>query len=247
MKRRSVRLGSVLLAAVVIAALSAGPAFASPLGDRMRRLPNGQSTNWSGYAALGSLTKPAAGAVSEVEGTWTVPAVTGTGAKYSATWVGIDGYASTTVEQCGTEQDLVNGVATYSAWWEMYPKFAVTISTMTIDAGDVMSGKVEYIGNKQFRLTISDTTKGTSFSTDQFGRSAKRSSAEWILESPSASYLPNFGTQYFGGAYATLLGTRASISNWAYDAISLVDTQGNAHAVPTGLTNGGTDFTIKQQ
>ena len=54
------------------------------------------SSNWSGYAIE---TNP--GDVSKVSGTWKVPAVTGSSTAYSAYWVGIDGYSSSTVEQSG--------------------------------------------------------------------------------------------------------------------------------------------------
>ena len=54
------------------------------------------SSNWSGYAVTGS-----AGSVTSPSGSWTVPAVTGSRftTAYAAFWVGIDGFASNTVEQ----------------------------------------------------------------------------------------------------------------------------------------------------
>ena len=55
-----------------------------------------ESTNWAGYAVVGS-------DVSDVVGTWIQPAVTcSSQTAYVATWVGIDGYSSDTVEQTGT-------------------------------------------------------------------------------------------------------------------------------------------------
>ena len=57
--------------------------------------------------------------MSAVYGSWIVPTVSGSssGKTYSAVWVGIDGYASdSTVEQIGTEQDVVNGTPVYQAW-----------------------------------------------------------------------------------------------------------------------------------
>jgi hypothetical protein len=52
------------------------------------------STNWSGFA----VTAPT-GSVSNVEGSWIVPAVSRSrGSTYSSYWVGIDGYSSSTVE-----------------------------------------------------------------------------------------------------------------------------------------------------
>ena len=84
---------------------------------------NTTSTNWSGYAVQ---TNSASTAVNSVSGSWTVPTVTGTLTAYSSEWVGIDGSNSYTVEQIGTESDLVKVQgqyqAQYYAWYEMYPK-----------------------------------------------------------------------------------------------------------------------------
>ena len=50
---------------------------------------------------------------------------------YSAFWVGLGGYASTArkhLEQVGTEADCdSNGVAHYSAWYELVPQASVTV------------------------------------------------------------------------------------------------------------------------
>ena len=78
------------------------------------------STNWSGYA----VTAPK-GAVTDVVGSWVVPSIQSPAGSKSAgiirSWVGIDGYSSSTVEQIGTDSDIVNGVPQYFAWYEFYP------------------------------------------------------------------------------------------------------------------------------
>src|SRR5437660_833616 len=102
------------------------------------------STNWSGYAAETNMFSPQGGAVSAVSANWTVPAVTGGGTAYSSMWVGIDGYSSPTVEQIGTDSDLVNGVPTYYAWYEMYPSYSVTISSVAVHVGDQVNASVNY-------------------------------------------------------------------------------------------------------
>src|SRR3989442_10465896 len=59
-----------------------------------------QSTNWSGYAVTG-----ASGSVTDVKGSWTVPAIQGTCPdtnQYSSVWVGIDGFSSATLQQTCT-------------------------------------------------------------------------------------------------------------------------------------------------
>src|SRR5215813_10003376 len=73
-------------------------------------LREGTSLNWSGYQVVdGSLGSPASDVVTEVAGSWIIPRVTGAGARFSSLWVGIDGFADGTVEQIGTEQDVVIG------------------------------------------------------------------------------------------------------------------------------------------
>lgn len=111
-------------------------------------------------------------------------------------WVGIDGYASNTVEQLGTSSDYnpTTGQITYSAWWEMYPKFSHQISAMSVNPGDDIQASVQFIptgssaknsdrGN--FVLSLTDTTTGKSFTTTQGPLQPgfyQRSSAEWIVE-----------------------------------------------------------------
>jgi hypothetical protein len=79
------------------------------------------SYNWSGYAITGSK-----GSTTDVKGSWVVPAVNCSAAPagYSAFWVGIDGFSSSSVEQIGTDSDCVSlnghqqGTPTYYAWFE---------------------------------------------------------------------------------------------------------------------------------
>src|SRR5947209_2194209 len=96
------------------------------------------STNWSGYAV-----QAPAGSVTAVYGSWMVPAVTGKGTSYSSAWVGIDGFASRTVEQIGTDSDLSAGQPVYYAWYEMYPHPAVSLS-LKVQPGDTISASVTY-------------------------------------------------------------------------------------------------------
>ncbi|MHB8105887.1 MAG: G1 family glutamic endopeptidase [Candidatus Cryosericum sp.] len=173
------------------------------------RIPakEGTSTNWSGYAVYAAPSKKSQSeSWTDVSGTWTVPAVSGSANSYSSIWVGLDGYSSNTVEQIGTEQDVNGaGVATYSAWYEMYPAMSMNIS-YAVSAGDIMKAEVQYTNKKQFVLTLIDTSKPWTFSVAKASGSAKRSSAEWIVEAPwSGGVLPlaDFGTAGFSGAVAT--------------------------------------------
>jgi hypothetical protein len=206
------------------------------------------STNWSGYAIKSGL-----GAVTSVAGTWQVPSVTGTLNGHVATWVGIDGWSSPTVEQVGTEVEVIAGRATYYAWYEMYPSASITITSLTVKAGDTISAQVSYAAGK-YTLQLTNTSqKNASFTITQTAPSLQRSSAEWIVEAPSggAGILPlaNFGTQTFSGAKTTINGTTGAIDNakWAngVEQINMTDQFGHTLDKTSALTNTGTPATSK--
>jgi hypothetical protein len=203
------------------------------------------STNWSGYAASTS-----AGAVTAVSGAWIVPTVTGTGSgtTYSSAWVGIDGFNSSTVEQTGTEMDVTNGKASYSAWYEIYPNAPVTIP-INVHPGDAISASVTYNGGGKFTLKLSDSDGNQSYTTTQSLANPQLSSAEWIVEAPSSSRgvlpLANFGSVTFTTASATISNTNATINNssaWAaatLNQINMESTQGTVEATTSGIIGSG--------
>jgi peptidase A4-like protein len=73
-----------------------------------------------------------------------------------AYWVGIDGYSDGTVEQVGTEQDWANGSPVYYAWFEVYPRFAYKIVNFPVTPGDTMAAEVKYLGNRTYKLTMTN-------------------------------------------------------------------------------------------
>jgi len=239
---------AIVLIAVMLVTI---PAYAAPGAPRIPGLRLGTSTNWSGYAVETNLVTPAANAVTDVKGSWMVTTVTPTPpySAYSASWIGIDGYSSGTVEQIGTEADWVNGKAVYSAWYEMYPKWSKTISSLTVRPGDVMTAEVAYTTKNGFVLTLRDTTTSRTFTTSQKSGAANRSSAEWIVEAPwSGGTLPlaNFGVIPFTGASATINRHTGTISDglWQYDPLTMVGSTGTTLAVPSSLTAGGSAFSM---
>lgn len=202
------------------------------------------STNWSGYAIAGG-----PGSISYVAGSWNVPAVSNTSG-FSATWVGIDGFNSRTVEQIGTESDFVGGQASYYAWYEMYPNPTVQIP-QPIQPGDAITASVAYAAGTGFTLTINDSSWSTPF-TQTIQSSAPRTSAEWVVESPSVGnhVLPidNFGTETFSSASATVGGTTGSIKTTApktqVDQIDMVGSRGTLKDSTSALNPAGTGFTV---
>jgi hypothetical protein len=180
-----------------------------PLVVHKRRDSTWESYNWSGYAVTG-----ASGSVTDVKGSWVVPAIQGTCPstnQYSSFWVGIDGFSSNSVEQLGTDSDCQNGVPTYYAWFEFYPHPMFIINNLAVNVGDKVSAEVKYSGNNTFTASITDVSTGHAFSTTTTMRRAQRSSAEWIAEAPSSvgGVLPlaNFGVVDFGADYTSVNNT----------------------------------------
>jgi hypothetical protein len=215
-------------------------------GPRTKAVPAGQvtSTNWSGYAGATSFTNPTAHSVTAVSGSWIVPTVKASGGTtYSSLWVGIDGYNSSTVEQLGTEHDIVNGVQQNYAWFEMYPGGSYLISGFPLNPGDVISASVVYSGNNIFVLTIMNDTQNVSFvvpTSYTHSTTALRESAEWIMEAPYYNGilpLSNFGTGYFIGCAATINGVAAPIGNssWKNVGIEMVTNSGAAKDTTSAL------------
>jgi hypothetical protein len=137
------------------------------------------SANWSGYAASGGN-----GSFKSVSANWTQPTGhCGSGNGYSSFWVGLDGFNSSTVEQTGSEVDCTGGSPQYYAWWEMYPGASHNFAS-PVAPGDHFSASVSYNGGSSYILKITDSTKGWSHTLNKSLSSAKRSSAEVIVEAP---------------------------------------------------------------
>jgi hypothetical protein len=217
------------------------------------------STNWGGYVGVSSLINPLKNSVSAVYGSWIVPAIKASvNSSYSAIWIGIDGYNSSTVEQIGTGHDYINGVAQHYAWFEMYPGGSFLINNFPVNVGDVISASVEYTSNNIFILRLYNDTKKVSFtvptSYTTLSSPADRSSAEWIVEAPYFNGilpLANFSTDYMWGCRAKIKGVLANIKNtsWSNIAVTMVKTSAVNKAVPSDILpdNGSFFITWKQQ
>jgi hypothetical protein len=192
------------------------PRHHGPIRDRTEHGDGtSTSTNWSGYAVLGS-------SFTWAKGSWVVPTASCTGVtrdQYAAFWVGLDGYSSTTVEQTGTDSDCVGKNPSYYAWYEFYPSASFEITSVPVKPGDVISAIVYYDSAiEKFVIEIIDETTGKSFVKAQAVSGAVRSSAEWITEAPCCTAgggilpLSDFGTVSFGKD-----ATAVAATNWALD------------------------------
>jgi hypothetical protein len=171
--------------------------------------------------------------------------------------VGIDGDPSATVEQDGTDSDCAGGTPNYYAWYETYGPSntnppanggaSVTIPSLTVNPGDLMTGTVTVSGTT-FTLTITDDTSGHSFSIPEVWSVPQRSSAEWIVERPqvggSLASLTNFGVASFSSATATTTGSPLSIQALGGQPIEMTNAaRTSLLALPGPLTGGGEGFT----
>lgn len=200
------------------------------------------STNWAGYAVDSTV-----GSVTDVKGSWIVPAVSTLTPKkddYSSFWVGIDGDTSNTVEQIGTDCDVIDGIPKYSTWYEFYPQNPVKINSMKIKPGDKISAEVNYNPSlNKYTVYITDTDPSgnvQSFSTSPSNvKPAKRNSAEWITEATSKR-LANFNQVYFSSNYATISGTENSLGLFTTaNPITMVGNSGLPRATPSELSTDG--------
>ena len=223
---------------------------------RRRNMTQVGSDNWSGYADIN-------GTYSSVSSTWTEPSVSctqssgsggflglfgtagGYNTTYSSFWVGLDGYASSSVEQTGTAADCTGSGPTYYAWWEMFPAGENQLSSTQypVSAGDTMTGTVTSTSASSYTLSLTDAQHHWTFSMPVSGSSYARSSAEWVAEAPSScsllfcSALPlsNFGQVTFSNARATSTeGTTGPISGFTDAAITMSD-NGTTLATPGPL------------
>ncbi|HAM02296.1 MAG TPA: hypothetical protein DCQ30_08755 [Acidimicrobiaceae bacterium] len=174
------------------------------------------SSNWSGYAVSTTSPStlpcvPASGVnYTSVSGSWTVPRVTGSGTAYSAVWAGIDGFTNSSLIQSGTEQDVINGVPHYNAWWEILPAPETPISSITVSPGDSITVTITRGSGGKWTITLTDGTQ--SFTTQQ-SYSGPGTSAEWVVEAPTVggrvATLANYGSTAFDNG--TVNGSAVSI------------------------------------
>jgi hypothetical protein len=230
LRGRAVLLAAALAAVLGVGALGAGPLGVGPAAADAATL-HVTSSNWAGYAA-----RRTGVAFHRVSGSWTVPTVdcASGGSAYSANWVGLGGYATTSkaLEQLGTESDCsASGKASYSAWFEIVPA-AATTAHVTIRPGDAITASATVTGHR-VTLTIANTTRGTKVTKSVIVSTVDTSSAEWIVEAPSLctgsadascrqTALANVGTTGFTAARATTSSDHVgTVLDSAWNAIAL--------------------------
>jgi hypothetical protein len=210
------------------------------------------SSNWSGYCVVSDLSAPQP-QVTSVGASWTVVAVNvSIGNSYSAAWIGVGGQYDDTLIQAGTEQDSINGRATYSAWYELLPHYPVTIDSLNISPGDKITASISLSDRttNAWLIEINDTTNGQSFKKS-LAYASSMLSAEWIVEAPTTinriATLADFGQITFTDCRATVGGETGTIRSFPSSKIILNTRQSITLVTVSTLASEGSSFTVSYE
>lgn len=181
-----------------------------------------------------------------VSGTWTVPAVSGTGTGESgdASWVGIGGVNSSDLIQAGTDNTVnADGSVTVIAFYELLPNPAMQITSLKVSVGDTISASVAQQPDGSWTITVSDVTTAKNY-TINVAYTSNYASAEWIEEDPSytnGTLVPfdKFSHVVFSSGNATMNGTLTAVASSNAQPITMVDSSSNPLATPSVFTTDG--------
>ncbi|KND86593.1 Aspergillopepsin-2 [Tolypocladium ophioglossoides CBS 100239] len=193
------------------------------------------SSNWAGAVQIGN-------GFTRVEGTITVPQVSGEANSAVSAWVGIDGdTCSSAILQTGVS---FYGDGSFDAWYEWIPDVAHSFANfqfgvgdqirMTVDASSLTAGvaTLENLSNGQ---TVSHTFSNPPSSLCE-------TNAEWIVEDfeSNGQLVPfaNFGSVTFTGASASGSGGTVTPSG-----ATIFDIRDQSGTVLTDCSTSGNDLT----
>jgi len=206
------------------------------------------SSAWCGYSVSSSLQKPQP-QVTSVSASWTIPTINlSLDTAYSAAWIGMGGQFDETLIQVGTEHDSVVGQETYSVWYELLPRRPVTISSIDVSPGDIVTASISLTDSaaNMWTIQIRDITTGNSFQRSLVYDSSMLT-AEWIVERPliggRISPLVDFGRITFTGCSATINGVTGNVSSFPSSRFTM-NNQNSDIATASQLASSGTSFSV---
>ncbi len=149
-----------------------------------------------------------------VSAQWKIPAAPATLGSYVAQAVGIGGFQTSDLLAVGTQEQAVQGQASYVAFWETAPGNEVAIGSVPVHPGDRVAASLHEVSPGQWQITLRDLTSGQTF-TQVVSYDSSRSSAEILLADPSqgGSILPlgDFGRLVFSHGKVTRNGSTLPI------------------------------------
>ena len=206
------------------------------------------STNWAGYAASGKDDR-----FRYVRATFFVPYADcrSTPDSFSSHWVGLDGFASPTVEQTGVLAACDGTKPVYQAWYEMFPRLPVYPDIKIRPGQSIVASVFRQSGTGTFTIRLTDTTNGHHFTRTLSCPSrvrCRRASAEVISEAPSTggTILPlsDFRAENFGGVKVTdQAGHHSRLRSARWDTFKITNVSRGSKRVmdqPTTLFRGST-------
>ena len=203
-----------------------------------------ESRNWAGYAATG-------GTFTAVSATWNVPqfAPDSPGGA-DAIWVGIGGVRGTDLIQAGTQETVSGrGSTDYQAWVEMLPEASRPVP-LPINAGDSISVSVQEQSSGSWLVVFKNNTSGKSYQLT-LAYASSHSSAEWVVEAPSARRgrilrLDAFGSVSFSDAATVKDDQRLTVAQAGARPITMIGARRQALARPSALNQDGASFDVLQ-
>jgi hypothetical protein len=148
----------------------------------------------------------------------------------------------------GTEQDSIDGVGTYSAWYELLPHAEDTIDSLNISPGDRITASISLTdpSTNTWSLEIHDYTGGQSYQ-NRVVYASSMLSAEWIVERPRVNNLlrslADFSKLTFNDCSATVNGKAETISSLPFIEVTLISQNTRLTSV-SPLASNGTSFTV---
>ncbi|SPJ88819.1 related to aspergillopepsin II precursor [Fusarium torulosum] len=155
------------------------------------------SGNWAGAVKIGN-------GYNKVQGTITVPSVSGDDGSAASAWVGIDGdTCQTAILQTGIS---FYADGTFDAWYEWIPDYAYNFNNFNVHVGDKIRMTVDATSRTKGVATLENltTNQKVSHTFTSTPSTLCETNAEWIVEAfqegGSQVDLANFGTVTFTDA-----------------------------------------------
>ena len=150
--------------------------------------------------------------------------------------------------QAGTqEQASGTGQTQYSAWVETLPRPSEPVP-LVIHAGDSISVALTQQDQSTWQVSFTNNTTGQIYQ-DTVQYQSSNSSAEWIVEAPSAGRggvlpLDNFGTLEFSGASTIQDGQTVNAQRAGAQPIELHGADQQPLATTSALGSDGASFSV---
>ncbi|KAN0094745.1 Peptidase G1 [Tylopilus felleus] len=136
------------------------------------------STNWAG-----ALWTKDNGTFTSINGTFTVPHVTGSNGYAAAAWIGIDGYKCVSLFHAGVNFVVTDHGPVYYAWHEWFPADYQNFTGVSISAGDVIRLSIKATSRTSGTAKIENLSNGEGAVEEVKSKHALcELGAEWVVE-----------------------------------------------------------------